>query len=348
MTATGGTSPGNGGTGATSTGGAGVGGTGSEVGGAGGVAAGGTGVGGTGVGGMGDGGTGAGGDSGTGGSTTSDMSAGCGKTPSIPSNQYNSGQPISIMAGGMQRRYVLSVPENYDNTHPYRLVISYHQLDGNDIQNYNWQFYGLRPLAGDTTIFVAPNGQKNGSPCSAMSDGDGGCGWPNGGDADLALADAVVAEMKENFCIDNNRILATGWSFGGSMSYQTACARPLGSDGGYIRGVAVYSGSSFISAGPCPPQEQVAYFAHHGTADNVLQYSGGVSMAQNFANVNGCNWSTPQQANGAHVCTDISGCDEGYPVRFCSHVGNHTPFPDNGQAENSWGPEEAWNFLSQF
>lgn len=349
MVATGGNGPESGGAGATSTGGAGVGGGGAGSGGtsSGGTSSGGTNSGGTGSGGDGAGGTETGG-AGTGGSATSDTSAGCGTTPGITSDQYNNGQPISIMAGGMQRRYILSVPENYDNTHPYRLVVSYHQLDGNDIQNYNWQFYGLRPLAGDTTIFVAPNGQKNGSPCSAMSDGDGGCGWPNTGDQDVALADAVVAEMKENFCIDTNRVFATGWSFGGAMSYQTACARPLGSDGGYIRGVAVYSGSSFIAAGPCPPQEQVAYFAHHGTNDGVLGYDGGVSMAQDFANVNGCSWSTPERANGNHVCTDISGCDEGYPVRFCSHVGDHTPFPDGGDSNNTWGPEEAWNFLSQF
>ncbi|MBN2527152.1 MAG: hypothetical protein JXR76_12230, partial [Deltaproteobacteria bacterium] len=117
---------------------------------------------------------------------------------------------------------------------------------------------------------------------------------------------------------------------------------------GYIRGVAVYSGSSFISQGPCPPKKQVAYYASHGKNDGVLQYSGGVSMAQDFAKVNGCNWSPPAQATGGHVCTDISGCMEGYPVEFCSFVGDHTPFPDNGQAQGSWGPEEAWKFLSQF
>jgi poly(3-hydroxybutyrate) depolymerase len=276
------------------------------------------------------------------------MSAGCGKTPGIPSSQYNNGQPISITAANKQRRYILSVPTNYDNTHPYRLVVSFHQLDGNDVQNYNWQYYGLLPLAGDTTIFVAPNGQKNGAPCSGMGDGDGGCGWPNSGDSDIALADAVVAQIEENFCVDTNRIFATGWSYGGSMSYQTACARPLGEDNGYIRGVAVYSGSSFISQGPCPPKKQVAYYASHGKNDGVLQYSGGVSMAQDFAKVNGCTWSTPTQATGGHVCTDISGCMEGYPVEFCSFVGDHTPFPDNGQAQGSWGPEEAWKFLSQF
>jgi poly(3-hydroxybutyrate) depolymerase len=276
------------------------------------------------------------------------MSAGCGKAPGIPSNQYNNGKPISITAANMQRRYILSVPSNYDNTHPYRLVISFHQRDGNDIQNYSWQYYGLLPLSNNTTIFVAPNGQLNGAPCSGTGNGQTNCGWPNPNNSDVALADAVVAQIEENFCVDTNRIFATGWSFGGAMSYETACARPLGTANGYIRGVAVYSGSPQISAGPCPPMKQVAYYASHGTNDTVLPHSGGVTMAQNFAKANGCTWSNPPQATGSHICTKISGCMSDYPVEFCSFVGGHTPYPDSGQAQGSWGPGEAWKFLSQF
>jgi poly(3-hydroxybutyrate) depolymerase len=308
----------------------------------------GSGVGGAGGGAAGQGVGGAGAGAGAGGSATNGMSAGCGKAPGIPSNQYNNGKPISITAANMQRRYILSVPTNYDNTHAYKLVVSFHQRDGNDIQNYSWQYYGLQPLSNNTTIFVAPNGQLNGAPCSGTGNGESSCGWPNPNNTDLALADAVVAQIEENFCVDTNRIFATGWSYGGAMSYETACARPLGEANGYIRGVAVYSGSPQITAGPCPPMKQVAYYASHGTQDNVLDYSGGVSMAQNFATVNGCTWATPTEATGSHVCTNIKGCMSGYPVEFCSFVGPHTPYPDSGQSQGSWGPGEAWKFLNQF
>jgi poly(3-hydroxybutyrate) depolymerase len=348
-----GASAGSGNAGVTSAGMSGAGGAGMGMGGAG-AGRGGGGRGGSAgaaIGGAGGGtaGQGAGGATGgTGGSGTTGMSAGCGKAPGIPSNQYNNGKPISITAANMQRRYILSVPTNYDNTHPYRLVVSFHQRDGNDIQNYDWQYYGLLPLSNNTTIFVAPNGQLNGAPCAGTGSGESSCGWPNPNDSDLALADAVVAAIEANFCVDTNRIFATGWSYGAAMSYETACARPLGQADGYIRGVAVYSGSPQITAGPCPPKKQVAYYASHGTQDNVLQYSGGLSMAQNFATVNGCTWSTPPQASGSHICTNISGCMSGYPVEFCSFVGQHTPYPDTGQSQGSWGPGEAWKFLSQF
>src|SRR5215471_3218064 len=295
------------------------------------------------------GGTGTGGAGGAGGgSGMPGMSAGCGTTPTIATSQYNNGKPISISAANMQRRYILSVPTNYDNKHAYKLVVSFHQRDGNDIQNYSWQYYGLLPLSNNTTIFVAPNGQLNGAPCAGTGNGETGCGWPNPNNSDLALADAVVAQIEQNFCVDTNRIFATGWSFGGAMSYETACARPLGTANGYLRAVAVYSGSAQITAGPCPPQSRVAYYASHGTNDTVLAYSGGVSMAQNFAAANGCTWATPTQATGTHVCTTVTGCTSGYPVEFCSFVGGHTPFPDTGQNPGSWGPGEAWKFLNQF
>jgi poly(3-hydroxybutyrate) depolymerase len=248
----------------------------------------------------------------------------------------------------MQRRYILNVPTNYDKSHPYRLVIAFHQRDGNDVQMFDNGYYHLLNLSQNSAIFVAPNGQLNGAPCTGTGNGQTSCGWPNPNNTDLALADAVVAEIEQNFCVDTSKIFATGWSFGGAMSYETACARPLGAANGYIRAVAVYSGSPQITAGPCPPSKAVAYYASHGTQDSVLPYSGGVTMAQNFAAANGCTWATPMQATGNHVCTNEVGCRAGYPVEFCSFVGPHTPDPTDPGQSRSWEYQNVWNFFSQF
>ncbi len=324
-------------------------------GGAGGGGNGGAGAGGAGSGGdAGKGGAGAGGASGAGaggtGGMSSGMSSGCGKAPTIASNMYNNGSLISITAANMQRRYILNVPANYDNTKPYKLIIAFHQLDGNDKQMYANGYYHLLNLSNNEAIFVAPNGQKNGSPCTTTGNGDGGCGWPNSSNSDIALADAVVAQIEESFCIDTNRIFATGWSYGGSMSYKTACERGLGGTkggvAGYIRGIAVYSGAQL--SGNCTPTTPVAYYGSHGTSDSVLNYDGGVTLSHNFATANSCTWATPTKATSGHVCTDVAGCANGYPVKFCSFVGDHTPDPrDNGQ-QTSWEYQMAWDFISQF
>jgi poly(3-hydroxybutyrate) depolymerase len=278
------------------------------------------------------------------------MSSGCGKAPTIASSNYNNGKHIAITVGSMAREYILNVPTNYDNTHPYKFVIAYHELNGNDDEMYKNKYYHLLPLANDTTIFVAPNGQQNNANCTQAS----GCGWPNPSDTDMKLADAVVAQIEQNFCIDTNRIYATGWSYGASMSEQTACERPLSGAGATnpwgVRAIAVYSVAYLSNTDNCKASSSkpVAYYASHGTNDTVLQYSGGVSIAQTWAAADGCTAATPTQATGNHVCTNFSGCSAGYPVEFCSFVGPHTPDPTDSGGGTSWEYQNVWTFLSQF
>lgn len=299
-----------------------------------------------------------------GGSSPAGQSAGCGKTSAITSSQYNNGNPISITVGSMQRRYILHVPTGYDNTKPYKLVVAYHALDSNDHSVYTQNYYGMLTLSNNTTIFVAPNGQKNGAPCSGTGTGESGCGWPNTSDQDMQLADAVVKQVEDNFCVDTNRIFATGWSYGASMSEQTACERPLGgtqSAGWGVRAIAIYAVAYLSNSTNCKASKPVAYYATHGTCDSVLTYdgtsrcstqtgvAGGVGVAKDWASVDGCTWTLPQKVtSGAHVCTKLSGCTAGYPLEFCSFNGDHTAYPDNGQETGSWGPQEAWTFLNQF
>ena len=293
---------------------------------------------------------GSGGSPGAAGGGSDTLSAGCGKAPTIASSMYNNGNPIAITAASKQRRYILSVPANYDNKKPYRLIIAWHQLNGNDKQMYQENYYWLKDIAeaASSTIFVAPNGDKNGTPCTGTGNGESGCGWPDSSGSNVALADAVVAQVEENFCIDKKKIFANGWSYGGSMTFRTACSRPLGGTGTWgVRGVAIYNGAAGLSSGGCTPSKAVAFYGSHGTNDNVLQYSEGVSMAQTYAKLNGCTSMKPTDATGNHVCTNFTGCMAGYPVEFCSFVGPHTQDPPR-EGGQRWQPQEVWKFFSQF
>jgi poly(3-hydroxybutyrate) depolymerase len=310
-----------------------------------------------------DGGSGTGGAIDAGGTSPAGQSAGCGKTSTITSSQYNNGNPISITVNGSQRRYILSVPTNYDNTKPYKFVLSIHARDSNDKSEYNEKYYGLQPLSNNTTIFAAPNGVNGSTPCSGTGVGDSNCGWPSGNN-NMELMDAVVKQVTDNFCVDTNRIFATGWSYGASMSYEIACQRPLGGPTATaswgVRAIAVYAAAEM--SGSCKPSaaNPVAYYASHGTHDSVLCYDssssgcsvggvGGVGLAQNWATADGCTWQTPTKVtSGNHACTKLAGCKSGYPVEFCSFNGDHTAYPDNCTESSSWGPQEVWTFLSQF
>ena len=294
------------------------------------------------------------------GTSPTNQSAGCGTAPTI--TQYNNGIPIPITVNGSsQRRYILNVPNPYVNTTPYKLILAFHELHGNDVEMYSQRYYELLPRSNNTTIFVAPNGVNGSTPCSGTGSGDQGCGWPYAGGSNMAFVDALVSQIEQNFCVDTNRIFATGWSYGASMSYEVGCERPLGVTSATwgVRAIAIYSGAQM--SGSCSPSTPVAYYASHGIRDGTLSYGsvslldggvsgGGLGLCQKFAMANGCTWALPTAAvaSGPHVCTQEADCKTGYPVEFCSFDGDHTAYPDSGLVTSSWGPQEAWSFLNQF
>jgi poly(3-hydroxybutyrate) depolymerase len=268
---------------------------------------------------------------------TETPSAGCGTTRELMNGRR------TIQSGGINREYILRVPDDYDNTRPYRLVLAYHWANGNANQVANGgmggstedPYYGLWDLAENSTIFVAPEGL----------DGPNGLGWYNTGGGDVALTDAILDEVQADLCIDTTRIFATGFSFGAAMSHALACSRA-----DVFRGVALYAGAqlSGCDGGTTP----IAYFHAHGVADSVLSFSQlGVPLRDRYVALNGCtpqNPPEPAALGGTHICVSYEGCSEGHPVRWCAHGGDHNPTEkDQGQTE-SWVPGEAWAFISQF
>ncbi|HMA95528.1 MAG TPA: hypothetical protein VKP30_22720 [Polyangiaceae bacterium] len=267
-------------------------------------------------------------------------SEGCGKTPSL-----KSGKALSITVSGSARTYNLKVPDNYDNTHPYRLIMSYHWLGGtaDNVSDGGVAkpYYGLWDLAGGSTIFVAPQGLK----------GSMGLGWENKSGADVEFSRQLITLMESEFCIDKSRIFCEGFSMGGSMSYAMACGM-----GDVIRAVAAHSGGTM--SGCAKHDKPVAYFMTHGTKDSVCTYpSFPMPPLMDFAKLNGCTDPDPSLSQSAFeallpeptstaaACIDFKGCKAEYPVRSCLFVGDHTPSPDG---TNGWVPKETWKFFSQF
>jgi poly(3-hydroxybutyrate) depolymerase len=247
--------------------------------------------------------------------------------------------------GGSARTYNLKVPDNYDNSHPYRLIMSYHWLGGS-ADNVSEggvakPYYGLWDLAAGSAIFVAPQGLK----------GSMGVGWENKNGADIEFSRQLITTMESEFCIDKSRIFCEGFSMGGSMSYAMACAM-----GDVVRAVAVHSGGTM--SGCAKHDKPVAYFMTHGTKDSVCTYPDyPMPPLMDFAKLNGCTEPAPtlsqsafeallpEPTSTASACIDFKGCKPGYPVRSCIFVGDHTPSPDG---TNGWVPKESWKFFSQF
>lgn len=260
---------------------------------------------------------------------------GCGKTPTLRSGTQ------SMQSGGRTRSFILRIPEGYNNNNPYRLIFGFHWRGGtaNDVDSggssgFTWSYYGLRQLANNTAIFVAPQGLNN--------------GWANSGGEDLTFVDDLIRLIEADLCVDTTQRFAGGFSYGGGMSYALACARAT-----VFRAVAVYSGAQLSGCGG--GTQPIAYLGLHGLRDDVLNISLGRSLRDTFVRNNGCTaQNPPEPAQGSlnHIVTAYSGCRSGYPVVWAAFDGGHTPGPVDGSTADdgarTWTKAVVWNFFNQF
>ena len=264
---------------------------------------------------------------------TAQQTSGCGQNPTLTDGTY------TIQSGGQNRTFILDVPDNYDNTHPYRLVFGFHWLGGSaedvatgrTVQTGTWAYYGLKELSNNSTIFVAPQGLD--------------AGWANIGGRDVQFTDDMLAMLEADLCIDTTQRFSIGFSYGGPMSHALASARP-----DVFRAVVSQSSPGEISG--CDGGTQpVAYMGVHGIND---QFGNGEAARDRFVRNNGCTpQDTPEPAPGSltHITTEFEGCLDGYPVVWASFDGDHNPAPRDGApgaGPDTWVPGEAWAFITRF
>ena len=124
---------------------------------------------------------------------------------------------------GTMRDYIVHVPPNLDPTRPAPLLFVFHGAEGtaDGMMLITWLNAEARRKG-----FVA-----------VYPDSDGGR-WDLAGLTDVALVDAIVERIGERILIDEERLLATGFSNGALMTIHLACHR---SD--RVTGVGILGGS---------------------------------------------------------------------------------------------------------
>lgn len=256
-------------------------------------------------------------------------SAGCGKTRALQNGTIN------ITFSGTMRKYILRVPDNYDNNNPYRLLFAFAESGASAMAVANNNYFRMATLdTGKTTIFVAP---------------DAANGMGSWSKSDVELTDAILAQVEADLCIDKTRIFATGFSFGGAMSLALGCQRA-----DVFRGIAFFSGADLTGSCTGTLTKPIAYYASQASGDSSgdpAPTSGRVKQAQ-FATVNGCTaepMATTFPASGQpHKCTIYKGCSAGHPTVYCVFNGDHGWEPRDPGQSTSWNPPEAWKFITQF
>lgn len=254
--------------------------------------------------------------------------AGCGKTRTLQNGT------ITIMFNNASRKYILRVPEGYDNSHPYRLVVAYAESGASAQSVATRNYFTLAAMDSKNTIFAAPDAAN------------GAGSWSK---SDVELTDTILAQVEGDLCIDKTRVFATGFSFGGAMSIAVACTRA-----DVFRAVAFFSGADLTGSCPATLTKPIAYYASQASLDSSgppLPTSGRTKQAE-FAAINGCTAepaaTTFPAAGQAHTCTIYKGCSAGHPTVYCVFNGPHGWEPKDPGQSMSWDATEAWKFITQF
>jgi len=266
---------------------------------------------------------------------------------------------LKITSGGSSREFIVDIPADYDPSHPYRLIFSWHQAYGsatgnanglhpaNDGPNFNaknYAYFGLQreaTAAKQPAIFIAPQGI-----------GD----FPWDYNRDVKLFDDLLALVDANLCIDDSRVFTTGFSFGAMMSYALSVGRAS-----KLRGAVTMAAANYNFTQPTNSHTPLAYFGITGMSDTTCPWGsdtqGGKACVLQHAKDNGCTipgtLQTTTVGSKKYLCYDFEGCKPGFPVKVCTFDGPHTPSAvDDGSSTGDDGlkafvPPLAWKFIAQ-
>jgi polyhydroxybutyrate depolymerase len=268
-----------------------------------------------------------------GGATVAPGTVGCnGKaTPSTsPANGY-----LTMDVNGTTRQFVLELPTGYDGLTPVPVLLAFHG-SGTNGQIFLGQDYGnVRAGVGGRALLVGPNALERGIGAAWVSfSGDQGNGVTQ---EDVDFFDALVAQLKANYCVDAERFFAMGHGDGGIIVNQLACLR-----GKVLRGVAPFAGAGPEESGATSCSGKVAAIIGHDPNEGDAAECGRVSsgscpwtllwaetgwpttrywMKQNGCSDPGPMPTAPYAGNGTTgnplPCQSLAGCGGAYPVTLC-------------------------------
>jgi len=254
------------------------------------------------------GGSTAGGAGGMSGNAGSGGDAGHTPKPSTGCGKLNPAKGArTIMTGGQTATFNVNLPANYDATKPMPLGFGFHGFGNPACGPTGGECQGFAMLPAVTVYMKSIS-----------------AGWEQAAvlEQNITFWQDVLALMKNEYCIDENRIFVAGVSSGGQFIEYLTCR--FGDSLWQTTAVS----ASVVNAANMNCKGTPPVLVIHGVTDMAGNY--GQDVAAMFAKRNGCSATPPagltqaktdmmtafnaQQAQ--HVCLDWDACTSN-PVRFC-------------------------------
>ncbi len=258
------------------------------------------------------------------------------------------GQPLNavwtVQTDDGQRSFRVHVPASYDPATPTPVVLNFHGLSSNGIQQ---EFFSGMVAKSDAAGFIVVHPEGIGNSWNA---GVGCCG-----DAlsmnidDVGFTGAMLDELQAELCVDTRRVYSTGMSNGGYMSHRLGCELA-----DRIAAIGPVAGVNGVAS--CAPGRPVPVMHFHGTADSVVSYGYVAAAMSGWVGRNGCDTKSEVTfANGDSTCETWSGCDGGVEVVLCTvDQGGHTwpggaVAPSLGKTTTDLVANDAmWDFFQRY
>ena len=271
-------------------------------------------------------------------------------------------------AGGGEHDVRVYVPTTFDGTSDIPLVINFHGFGSNGQQQAT--VTGYEDLAEEEGFIVV-------HPTGIPASGDSRNSWEVAdldapGKDDLAFANELLDFLIANYCVDENRVYATGMSGGGLFTSRLVCDM---SD----RIAAASSVAALAYSDSCDPARPVPFMAIHGTEDGTVPFDGDLTDTRfedeefartlfsepipeqfaEFAEAMGCAPEAERVQQSTDIyATTYTGCDNEVPLVFYEVVDGGHAWPSSPMAErlSDWqgyitfeidATADSWAFFEQ-
>lgn len=215
---------------------------------------------------------------------------------------------LNLESDGITRHYTIEVPPGYNHRKDehWPLILDFHGAGHTSVDQHNNSRY-FAVAGGDKYIVVYPQGRGNVWE---------GAGYSIEGVDDIGFVVDLLDHLKSIYCIDSDRIYASGKSNGGGFVDLLAC-----SDAGdyfaafVLASAALYSDNSITAtaSGGCPKSR--AILESHGGKDKTIPYEGQSAMEGNGG-------ATPDIQSWLGWWAHRNGCQEDQrPIIDDSHEG---------------------------
>jgi len=272
----------------------------------------------------------------------------------VPLIGFSQDGPFYFTYNNIQREFYLHIPNNLPSNSPIVYVLHGWGGDGEQIML--------------NTAFNILSDQNNFAVCypTALIDGDNGTSgltsWNCIGLSDVNFIHALNDSLQIQYQFDENRIFATGFSYGGDMSFHLARCQ----SSNIFDAIAPLAGTVFDYMNVCSPSTNISVLVLHGTNDNVINYYGGnfpnygpymsaPNIVNDWVSHSSCSLDTSYSLldiNNDNNITDVTkyqNNNTGDKVWFYTvNNGLHTWFDVSPWGNDDfWASEEIWNFFSQ-